>query len=53
LQTQEKEKKRKEGKEKYKKKRKKGRIHDLRTRIFVPLLHKFKVNSMIIIKTDD
>jgi len=32
----------------HKKKRKRERIHDLGTRIFVLPLHKFKVNSMII-----
>jgi len=47
MQTQEKEKERKEGKEKHKKK-KKEKIHDLRTRIFVRLFRKFKVNTMII-----
>jgi len=46
--TRKRETKRKEEKEEHKKKRKKERIHDLETRIFVPLLHKFKVNSMII-----
>jgi len=48
VQTQEKKKERMEMKEKQKKKRKKGSIYDLGTRIFVRLLHKFKVNSVII-----
>jgi len=48
LQAQEKEKERKEEKKEHKKKRKKERIHDLETQIFVPPLHKFKLNLMII-----
>jgi len=48
MQTQQKEKERKEEKEERRKKRKKERIHDLLTRIFVRLLQKFKVNSMLI-----
>jgi len=49
LQTQEKRKKeRKRRKSIRRKERKKEGIHDLRTQIFVPLLYKFKVNSMII-----
>jgi len=48
MQTQQKEKEKKEEKEERRKKRKKERIHDSLTRIFVRLLRKFKVNSMLI-----
>jgi len=51
LQTQEKKKDKRKRRKSIRKKeeRKKKRIHDLGTRIFVPLLYKFKVNLMIII----
>jgi len=48
MQTQKEKKERKEGKEEHKKKRKKEKIYQLRTQIFVWLLLKFQVNSMII-----